>query len=457
MKKWRTFPTRNDLATGLGGPGKGTPMLKVLAGGPVGQDPVDDGRSTLDELAREGARRMIAAALQAEVEDYLERHRDERDHEGRALVVRNGKGRPRGVTVGSGTMVVEAPRVNDKRVVDGERQRFTSKILPPYLRKSPKVAEVLPLLYLHGLSTGDFRQALPALLGDDAAGLSPSAITRLLVAWQDEYRRWRARSLADRDYVYVWADGVHFNVRLDDDRLAALVIVGARPDGTKEVIAIEDGYRESTESWATVLRDLKRRGMQAPAVATGDGALGFWAAVRDVWPETKEQLCWVHKIANVLDKLPKSIQARAKQALHAMMYAESKGLCEELIGTFVEDYARFPKAIASLVENRDRLLTFFAFPADHWKHLRTTNPIESTFATVKLRQRVTKGAGSRAAGLAMAFKLMQTAQRGWRRLDAHELLPLVRAGVRFVDGKQQERSKEAVTSKQQNQQRKVAA
>jgi transposase-like protein len=398
---------------------------------------------------------MIAVAMQAEVDEYLERHRGERDVEGRALVVRNGKGRARGVTVGSGTMTVEAPRVNDKRVVDGKRQRFTSKILPPYLRKSPKVAEVLPLLYLHGLSTGDFRQALPVLLGDDAAGLSPSAITRMLVAWQDEYRRWRTRSLADRDYVYVWADGVHFNVRLDDDRLAALVIVGARPDGTKEVIAIEDGYRESTESWAAVLRDLKRRGMQAPAIATGDGALGFWAAVRDVWPETKEQLCWVHKIANVLDKLPKSVQGRAKQALHAMMYAESKGLCEELIGTFVDDHSgKYPKAVASLVENRDRLLTFFAFPADHWKHLRTTNPIESTFATVKLRQRVTKGAGSRAAGLAMAFKLMQTAQRGWRRLDAHELLPLVRAGVRFVDGKQQERSKE---NKQQNQQRKVAA
>ena len=266
-------------------------------------------------------------------------------------------------------------------------------------------------------------------------------MTRLLGAWQEEYRRWRTRSLADRDYVYVWADGVHFNVRLEDDRLAALVLVGARPDGTKEVIAIEDGYRESTESWASVLRDLKRRGMEAPVVAVGDGALGFWAAVRDVWPETKEGLCWVHKIANVLDKLPKSIP-RAKQALHAMMYAESKAACEREIDKFVDEYgAKYPKAVASLVDNRDRLLTFFAFPAEHWKHLRTTNPIESTFATVKLRQRVTKGAGSRSAGLAMAFKLMQSAQRSWRRLDSHELIPLVRAGVRFVDGKQQERKK----------------
>ena len=262
---------------------------------------------------------MIAAALEVEVEDYLARHLDQRDAAGHALVVRNGRGRARKVTVGSGTMSIEAPRVNDKRVVEGERQRFTSQILPPYLRKSPKVTEVLPLLYLHGLSTGDFRQALPALLGEDAAGLSPSAVTRLLGAWQEEYRRWRTRPLADHDYVYVWADGVHFNVRLEDDRLAALVLVGARPDGTKEVIAIEDGYRESTESWASVLRDLKRRGMEAPVVAVGDGALGFWAAVRDVWPETKESLCWVHKIANVLDKLPKSIQPRAKQALHAMM------------------------------------------------------------------------------------------------------------------------------------------
>lgn len=401
---------------------------------------------------------MIAAALAIEVEEYVARFGGERDSDGRALVVRNGKARGRKLTVGSGTMSIESPRVNDKRVVDGERQRFTSKILPPYLRKSPKVTEVLPLLYLHGLSTGDFRQALPVLLGDDAAGLSPSAVTRLLAAWQEEYRRWRTRSLADCDYVYVWADGVHFNVRLDDDRLAALVLVGARPNGDKELITIEDGYRESTESWATVLRDLKKRGMQAPAVAVGDGALGFWAALRDVWPETKEALCWVHKIANVLDKLPKSVQPRAKQSLHAMMYAESKVACSTEIEKFVDEHgARYPKAVASLVDNRDRLFTFFDFPEEHWKHLRTTNPIESTFATVKLRQRVTKGAGSRAAGLAMAFKLMQSAERTWRCLDAHHLLPLVRAGARFVDGKQQERKKETITNKQQNQPRKVAA
>jgi transposase-like protein len=417
-------------------------MLRVLAEGHGSQEKEV---LALDELAREGARQMIAAAMDVEVEEYLALHSGERDPTGHALVVRNGQARERKLTMGAGTVTVAAPRVNDKRVVDGERQRFTSKILPPYLRKSPKVTELLPLLYLHGLSTGDFREALPALLGEDAAGLSPSAITRLLRTWQDEYRSWRSRSLADRDYVYVWADGVHFNVRLEDDRLAALVIVGARPDGGKEVIAIEDGYRESTESWASVMRDLKRRGMEAPAVAIGDGALGFWAAVREVWPETREGLCWVHKIANVLDKLPKSIQPRAKQALHAMMYAGSKAICEKEIDAFADAYgAKYPKAVASLVESRDRLLTFFDFPAEHWKHLRTTNPIESTFATVKLRQRVTKGAGSRAAGLAMAFKLMQSAQRSWRRLDAPELIPLVRAGVRFVDGKRLERKNQVI-------------
>jgi transposase-like protein len=433
-------------------------MLKVIAGGRGQQAAHEDADArVLDELAREGARRMIAAALQVEVDEYVARHRGERSDDGRALVVRNGKAPARKLTVGAGTVSIEAPRVNDKRVIDGERQRFTSKILPPYMRKSPKVAEVLPLLYLHGLSTGDFSEALPVLLGDDAAGLSASAVTRLLGAWQEEYRRWRTRSLADRDYVYVWADGVHFNVRLEDERLAALVLVGARPDGTKEVIAIEDGYRESTDSWATVLRDLKRRGMQAPVLAVGDGALGFWAAVRDVWPETRDQLCWVHKLVNVLDKLPKGLQPRAKRALHAMMYAESKAACVAEMDKFADEYgAKYPKAVSSLVENRDRLLTFFDFPAEHWKHLRTTNPIESTFATVKLRQRVTKGAGSRKAGLAMVFKLMESAQGRWRRLDAHELMPLVRAGVRFIDGKQLERKKEPIT-KQQNQSRRVAA
>jgi len=289
---------------------------------------------------------------------------------------------------------------------------------------------VLPVLYLRGLSTGDFREGLAALLGENAAGLSPSAITRLVSSWQDDYRAWRTQPLADRDYVYIWADGVHFNVRLEDERLAALVVIGARQDGTKEVVALEDGYRESTESWLALLRDLKERGMRAPVVAVGDGALGFWAAIREVFPETREERCWVHKIANVLDKLPKSLQPKAKAALHEMMNAPTKAECEKLVATFVAEHeAKYPKAAKALATETDKLMTHFDLPAEHWKHLRTTNPIESTFATVKLRQRVTKGAGSRAAGLAMAHRLLLLAERSWRRLDGHELLPLVRAGV----------------------------
>jgi putative transposase len=396
---------------------------------------------TLDEIAREGARRMIEAALEVEVEEYIARLRDERDDDGRALVVRNGRGKERSLTIGAGTMKLRAPRVNDKRVIDGERQRFRSKILPPYLRRSKSVSELLPLLYLRGLSTGDFREALPVLLGEDAAGLSPSAITRLVSVWQEEYVTWKKRSLADRDYVYAWVDGVHFGVRLDDERLCALVMIGARPDGTKELIALEDGFRESKDSWAELLRDVKKRGMRAPEVAVGDGALGFWAAMRDVWPTTREQRCWVHKIANALDKLPKSVQPKAKSKLHEAMNAPTLAEYNKAIDDFVETYeAKYPKAAASLTDGREQLVTFFDFPAEHWLHLRTTNPIESTFATVKLRQRVTKGAGSRAAGLAMAFKLLLAAERTWRRLNGHEKLPLVRAGVRFQDGVRVERN-----------------
>lgn len=396
--------------------------------------------SALDRLAREGARRMLEEALEAEVAAYVERHRADRDESGRALVVRNGRAQQRQVVVGAGVLAVEAPRVNDKRVVDGERQKFTSEILPPYLRKSKAISELLPALYLRGLSTGDFKEGLVALLGENAVGFSPSVVTRLVSAWQEEYGAWRTRSLTDRDYVYVWADGVHFNVRLEDERLAALVIIGARPDGTKEVIALEDGYRESTESWAALLRDVKSRGMRAPVVAVGDGALGFWTALREVFPETREERCWVHKIANVLDKLPKTLQPKAKGALHEMMNAPTKADCEKLMKTFVADYEqKYPKATKALLSEADKLTTHFDFPAEHWKHLRTTNPIESTFATVKLRQRVTKGAGSRSAGLAMAFRLLLLAQSHWRRLDGRELLPLVRAGVTFKDGVRVER------------------
>src|SRR5213594_4287134 len=383
--------------------------------------------ATLDDLARVGAQRMIAAALQIEVDDYLARFREERDAAGHARVVRNGTARARPLLTGVGPLTLAAPRVNDRRVIAGVRQKFTSVIL---------------LLYLHGLSSGDFREALPALLGPEAAGLSSSAIVRLTKVWITEYEAFRRRDLADLDYIYLWADGVHFTIRLEEERLCALVLIGVRPDGTKEVVAIEDGYRESTESWGTVLRDLKRRGLRAPVLAIGDGALGFWAAVREVWPETTEQRCWVHRLANVLDKLPKSLQPRAKQALHEMMQAESREAAEREIGRFAREYgAKYPKAVASLTVDQDRLLAYFDYPAEHWKHLRTTNPIESTFATVRLREGVTKGAGSRTAGLMMAFKLLQVAEGHWRNVDAAELVPLVRAGVRFEDGVQCEPQK----------------
>jgi transposase-like protein len=398
------------------------------------------GQATLDELALQGARAMLHQALEAEVAAYLDRHQA-RDARGHALVVRNGTARARKLTCGAGTLTVEAPRINDRRRdAQGQRQRFTSRILPPYMRRSPKVAEVLPVLYLRGLSTGDFQAALPILLGKDAAGLSPTNIARLTAVWEEEYRLFRRRSLADRDYVYVWVDGVHFTIRLEDERLCTLVVLGVRPDGTKELIAVEDGYRESTESWAVLLRDLKRRGMRAPVLAVGDGALGFWAAARDVWPETRAQRDWCHKLANVLDKLPKGLQAKAKRALREIMYADTRAGAEELIDRFVTVYGpKYPKATECLAGDREVLLTHFDFPAEHWLHVRTSNPVESPFATVRLRQRVTKGAGTRTKGLTMAFKLLEMAEQRWRRLNGAHLLPLVRAGVRFVDGVQVER------------------
>ena len=388
---------------------------------------------------------MLVSALEAEVASYLERHQGERDEQGRARVVRNGRAKPRRVTVGSGTVEITAPRVNDRRVdAEGSRQRFTSAILPPYMRRSPKVAEVLPILYLRGLSTGDFQEALKALLGEDAAGLSPSNISKLLSVWVEEYQRFRTRDLSDRDYVYVWADGVHFNIRLEEDRLCTLVILGVRPDGTKELIAVEDGFGESAESWAGVLRDLKRRGTRAPELAIGDGALGFWAALRDVWPETRAQRDWVHRIANVLDQLPKRQQPKVKAALRDIMRADSRKSAEKDIQAFEEEYgAKYPKAVETLTRDQEALLTFFEFPAEHWLHIRTSNPVESAFATVRLRQRITKGAGSRQRGLTMAFKLLEMAQLRWRRLNGAELLPLVRAGVRFKDGIRVERADQA--------------
>jgi putative transposase len=395
--------------------------------------------TTLDELARKGARRMIAEALELEIEEYIDRMRHLRDEEGHAQVVRNGRAQERTITMGAGAIKIRAPRVHDRR----PEHRFTSKILPPYMRRSPRLEDALPVLYLRGLSTGDFQEALPVLLpapaqvGPEAAGLSASSITRLLRHWQDEYQGWRKRSLRGKDFVYLWADGVYFRVRLEEDRIACLVMIGVLADGTKEVIALEEGYRESQESWASLLRDLKRRGMKPPMLAVGDGNLGFWAALRDVFPECRGQRCWVHKIANVLDKLPKRLQPRAKDLLHEIMYAPDRESAEEGMQRFEQEYeARYPKAVECLFKDRDALLTFFDFPAEHWVHLRTTNPIESPFATVKSRTRQTKGAGSRKAGLAMAVKLALSAQDHWRRINAPHLVALVQARVQFKNGEQ---------------------
>jgi putative transposase len=400
----------------------------------------DEGRSELsldlDELVCEGARRMLATALEAEVAAYVAAHAEEVDGHGHRLVRRNGHGRPREVLTGAGPIPVAAPRVDDRRVdpTSGQKAAFRSQILPPWCRKSPKVVEVLPLLYLHGLSSGDFVPALEGFFGS-AAGLSASVITRLTAQWQAEREAFMRRSLVDRDYVYCWADGVHFNVRLDDERLCCLVIIGARADGTKELVAVADGYRESTDSWAELLRDLRRRGMGAPVVMVGDGALGLWAALREVFPQTRSQRCWVHRVANVLAALPKSVHAGARRALAEIRDAEDRDHALAAIEVFARDYGvKWPKAVTKITSDVDALLCFYDFPAEHWLHLKTTNPVESTFATVRLRTRVTKGPGSKIQGLAMAFKLLEAAEQRWRALNGPHLVALVRAGATFEKG-----------------------
>ncbi len=417
-------------------------MLKVVHDASVPHDNTESsGSSLLDEIVRDGARRMLAAALQAEVSAYIDAHADDLDSDGHRLVVRNGSHQPREVMTAAGVVPVRAPRVNDKRVdaETGERKRFSSAILPAWSRKSPRVAEVLPLLYLHGLSTSDFAPALEQFLGS-GAGLSAAAITRLTSQWQDDATAFGERSLAEVDYVYVWVDGIHLKVRLEQDKVCLLVMIGVRADGRKELIALSDGFRESTESWADLLRSCKRRGMRAPVLAVGDGALGFWAAVREVFPDTREQRCWFHVQANVLNALPKSAQPGAKAALAEIYNAEDREHALTAARAFAADYgAKWPKAVAKITDNLDVLLEFYNYPAEHWVHLRTTNPIESTFATVRLRQRVTKGPGSRAAGVAMAFKLIESAQQRWRTVNAPHLVALVRAGARFKKGKLVER------------------
>ncbi|MFF5922841.1 IS256 family transposase [Streptomyces flavochromogenes] len=399
------------------------------------------GSSLIDEIVRKGARRMLAAALEAEVNAYIAEFAGERDGNGRRLVVRNGFHQPRQVTTAAGVVEVKAPRVNDKRVDEatGERKRFSSAILPPWCRKSPKISEVLPLLYLHGLSSGDFVPALEQFLGS-SAGLSPATVTRLTQQWQADHQAFGERDLSGSDYVYAWADGIHLRIRLQEAKSCVLVLMGVRSDGTKEPIAMSDGYRESADSWADLLRDCRRRGLRAPVLAVGDGALGFWKALAEVFPETRHQRCWVHKIANVLDSLPKSAQRGAKKALQEIYNAEDRDHALVAVAAFEKTYgAKWPKAVKKITDDVDELLAYYDFPAAHWIHLRTTNPIESTFATVRLRTKVTKGAGSAAAALAMVFKLVESAQQRWRAVNAPHLVALVRAGARFERGQLVER------------------
>jgi len=398
-----------------------------------GERRIDEGvRSELDEALRSGARRMLMVALEAEVAEYVERHKEALDEEGHRLVVRNGRLPGRALQTGVGPIEIAQPRLNDRR----EGERFHSGILPRYLRRSPSVEALIPWLYLKGVSTNDFQEALKSLLGEGAAGLSPSTIVRLKTVWEAEFHEWNERDLSDQRYVYLWADGIYFNVRLTDDRPCLLVIVGTLEDGRKELVAVHDGERESKLSWVEVLRDLKRRGLKdPPKLAVGDGALGFWAALAEVFPETREQRCWVHKTANVLDKMPKKVQPSAKQLLHEMYLAATKADALAAFDEFVERYrAKFPKAVECLVKDKEVLFTFYNFPAEHWQHIRSTNAIESTFATVRHRHRQTKGCGSRTATLAMVFKLAREAEKHWRKIDGYQLIVKLLAGVKFEDG-----------------------
>ena len=391
----------------------------------------------LTEVLRTGARRLLAEAVEAEVSAFIASHADVVDEAGRRRVVRHGYLPEREVQTGIGTVAVRRPRVRDRQPeAEGGRIRFTSAILPPYLRRAKSVEELLPWLYLKGISTGDFGEALAALLGPDAPGLSSTTISRLKAAWADDYERWMRRDLSAKRYVYFWADGVYFQPRLDHAKPCLLVIIGADEIGNKDVVGLSDGYRESEQSWLELLLDLKRRGLEVPPeLAVGDGALGFWKALRQVHGQTREQRCWVHKTANVLNKLPKSLQGKAKGHLQDIWMAETKADAEDAFDFFVRAYAaKYDKAVECLNKDRDRLLTFYDFPAEHWKHVRSTNPIESTFATVRLRTTKTKGCLSRKTALAMVFKLLLSARRKWRKLDGSDHLAEVIQGVTFKDG-----------------------
>jgi putative transposase len=402
-----------------------------------------DKRSPLDEIIRDGARKMLQAAIDAEVDAFINAHQDRRDSSGRRLVVKNGSLPAREILSGAGSIEVKQGRVRDNSPASENRVRFSPSLLPAYLRRTDAIEELIPWLYLKGISTSDFGEALQALVGEKAKGLSANVVVRLKEQWATEYDEWMKRDLSGKEYVYVWADGIYAKVRLEDDankKQCILVLMGAMADGRKELIAVLDGYRESEQSWSELLLGLKHRGLAvAPKIAVGDGALGFWAALRKVFPETKEQRCWVHKTANVLNKMPKSIQPKAKGDIHEIWQAETKENAEAALDHFLEKYdAKYPKACGCLRKDRNQLLAFYDFPAEHWGHLRTTNPIESTFATIRLRHRKTKGNGTRRASLAMMFKLAQSASKKWKRLRGYQKITLVIEGRPFKDGIMQE-------------------
>lgn len=389
-------------------------------------------RSHLDEIVLRGAQMMLQRAIEEEVARYIEANEHLLDTNGHRLVVRNGFQPPRNIATGAGQLEIKKPRVNDRR----EGHRFNSNILPSYMRRSATIDALLPALYLKGVSSGDMAEALEAILGPSAPGLSSATLVRLKEIWQEEYQQWMQRDLSKKQYVYFWADGIYFNVRLDDDRPCMLVIIGATDDGTKELVGILDGERESKLSWKELMLDLKARGLVVgPKLATGDGALGFWSALEEVYGKTRQQRCWVHKTANVLDKMPKSVQEQAKRKLHEIYLAETKEMGLKAFDTFTELFGdKYPKATQCLVKDKTVLFTFYDFPQEHWQHIRSTNPIESTFSTVRHRSRQTKGCGSREATLSMVFKLSREAEKKWRKLNAAPKLALVLQNVTFLNG-----------------------
>lgn len=388
--------------------------------------------TVLEQVLRKGAKKLLMCALENEIEEFIDRYMDRRDKKGKRQVVRNGYHPQREIVTGIGTVAIKQPRVRDLSGCE----KFSSAILPKYMRRTPSIDNLIPTLYLKGLSTGSFKTALCAILGDKVKGLSATNIVRLKQLWEQDYTKWTKRDLSNQHYAYFWVDGIYFNVRLDQERQCILIIIGATKDGKKELVCVSDGYRESKQSWKEVLLDLKRRGLAvSPKLAVGDGALGFWSALDEIFPDVRRQRCWVHKTANILDKLPKSVQSKAKTMIHDMYLAPTKNDALKTYHAFLEAYqAKYPKACECLIKDKEDLFTFYDFPAEHWVHIRTTNPIESTFATVRLRTNKTKGCGSRLATLTMVFKLVIEAEKTWCKLRGYKLISLIFQGKTFVDG-----------------------